>query len=346
MSAGSRPHSEANSGASALAELRAAPAQEQPSWVSPMLATLSGDPFSDPDWLFERKLDGVRALAYRSGEQVRLYSRTRHSINRTYPEIVDALTHERCEDFVIDGEVVAFEGERTSFERLQQRLGISDPERARRTGVEVFYYVFDVMHLEGHDTTGLPLLSRKGLLREYFDLEDPLRLLDHELADGQRLYGQACRDGWEGLIAKRSASRYRSGRSRDWLKLKCVNEQEFVIGGWTEPSGSRTAFGALLIGYHDENGALRYAGKVGTGYSERVLAELGKQLVAIEQAVSPFSGTGSCDLPRRGVHFAKPKLVAQVGFTELTREGKLRHPRFLGMRDDKPAKEVVLERPT
>lgn len=321
--------------------LRSAPRSEHPRWTGPMLAVLADEPFSDPGWIFERKLDGVRCLAFRHGDELRLLSRNRKQLNGTYPELVDALGAQHRPDFVVDGEVVAFDGKQTSFARLQQRLGISDPEQARASGVAVFYYLFDVLHIDGHDTTGMPQRERKALLHEAIGFEDPLRFLPHRNADGKRFYEQACHDGWEGLIAKRADAPYRHTRSRDWLKLKCVSEQEFVIGGYTDPNGSRVGFGALLLGYHDEDGRLRYAGKVGTGYNDRMLRELRQQLDAIEDDRSPFDA----DEPRqgRGVHWVRPQMVAQIGFTELTTDRKLRHPRFLGLRDDKPAEAVVLE---
>jgi bifunctional non-homologous end joining protein LigD len=320
--------------------LRNAPQRPQPDWTEPMRAVLTDDRFTDPAWVFERKLDGVRCLAFRRGDELHLRSRTRQALDGTYPELVDAFLAQDGPDFIADGEVVAFEGGRTSFSRLQRRLGIHDHERARRTGVAVYYYLFDLLHLDGHDITPLPLRERKALLRDAFTFEDPLRFLPHRDEDGERFYRQACRDGWEGLIAKRADAPYRHTRSRDWLKLKCVNEQEFVIGGYTDPTGKRLAFGALLVGYHDSRGALRYAGKVGTGYSDTVLRDLGARLAAIERDTPPFAAD---DLPRRGVHWVEPELVAQVGFTEVTTDGKLRHPRFLGLREDKLPREVVLE---
>ncbi|MGD9736015.1 MAG: non-homologous end-joining DNA ligase [Solirubrobacterales bacterium] len=306
-----------------------------------MLAVLTDERFSDPAWIFERKLDGMRCLAFRQGSEVRLRSRTRHALNATFPELVEALLAQAPEQFVLDGEIVAFEGNQTSFARLQRRLGIQDPDRARRTGVAVFYYLFDVLHLEGHDVSGLPLRERKAILREVFCFEDPLRFTPHRDAEGESFYAEACRDGWEGLIAKRADAPYRHKRSRDWLKFKCVAGQEFVVGGYTDPGGRRIGFGSLLVGYYDGRGRLRYAGKVGTGYTDAVLRDLGARLARLEQEESPFAGD---ELPTKA-HWVAPELVAQVGYTELTRDLRLRHPRFLGLRDDKRPREVVLERP-
>lgn len=312
-----------------------------PGFVEPMLATLSSQVVTGGDWVYERKLDGVRLLGCREGAGVTLFSRTAKLQNGTYPEIADALATQPRRDFLVDGEVVAFEGNRTSFARLQGRMQLRDPERARQTGIAVAYYAFDLLHLEGHDTTRLPLLARKRLLESAFAFGDEIRSSDHSRADGRRLLEEACKQGWEGLIAKRAGGRYVHRRSRDWLKLKCANRQELVIGGWTEPEGAREVFGALLVGYH-EGGELVYAGKVGTGFDARTLRDLGALLAQREQGTPPFSTPG---LPRRGVHWVHPDLVCEVAFSEWTPDGRLRHPRFVGLRDDKPAHTVVREVP-
>ena len=313
----------------------------QPEWMPPMLATLTPRRFSSPDWIFERKLDGERCLAYCWDRAVRLFSRNRRRLDGTYPEIVDWLQSTLQHGVVLDGEVVAFEDGRTSFARLQRRLGITDPELARRSGVAVFYYVFDILHLDGYDLTSLPVIERKQLLRKAVVFRAPVRFTPDRRTGGEAYLDEACRSGWEGLIAKRAASPYVPRRSTDWLKLKCVNEQEFVIGGFTDPMGTRIGFGALLIGYH-EAGRFVYAGKVGTGYDVETLRQLRQQLDRLEQDHSPFSSNGR--IRERGVHWVRPRLVAQVAFTEWTNDGRLRHPRFLGLRDDKPASEVVRER--
>jgi bifunctional non-homologous end joining protein LigD len=311
-----------------------------PQWIQPMLATLTERRFSDPDWIFERKLDGERCLAFRSRAGTRLLSRNRLDASGHYPEVIEALAAQPGE-FVVDGEVVAFRGGRTSFEFLQRRMQIRDPRVARRTGVRVFYYVFDVVYANGFDTTQLELLQRKVLLRRLLRFEGPIRFTAHRRKEGEAFWHQACQAGWEGVIAKRAASSYAPRRSPDWLKFKCVNAQELVIGGYTDPKGGRKGFGALLVGYH-QDGELRYAGKVGTGFDDRLLAELSEQLKAIERPTPPFA---AAHLPRKGIHWVKPRLVAQVGFSEWTRDGQLRHPRFLGLREDKLARDVVRERP-
>jgi DNA ligase D len=310
-------------------------------FIAPMLATLTTNYFSDTGWLFERKLDGVRTLAVRGGHGTRLYSRNHKPMNAPYPEIAEALDAQSPVGMVADGEIVAFDGEQTSFSMLQARIGLSDPNRARATGVPVILYLFDLLVLDGYDLTGLPLRERKRLLSEAVDFEDPIRFSEHRDTDGQAYLKQACASGWEGLIAKRGDATYHPGaRSKDWLKFKCVHEQELVIGGFTDPAGSRTGFGALLLGYY-EDGQLRYAGKVGTGFSDRLLRSLRARLDELARSESPFADP----VRERGAHWVDPALVAEVGFAEWTREHQLRHPRFLGLRDDKAATDVVREEP-
>ncbi|MGY5124261.1 non-homologous end-joining DNA ligase [Streptomyces nigrescens] len=308
--------------------------------VRPMLAVLSDRREFDDGWIFERKLDGVRALGVREPDGTRLLSRTGREVNSSYPELVDALGRQGCRDFTVDGEIVAFAHGRTDFARLQQRMQLTDPDQARASGVAVTYYVFDLLRLNGCDLTRLPLRTRKSLLRRALDFRAPLRFTPHRNHGGARELDEACARGWEGLIAKRAAGRYLPRRSSDWLKLKCAQGQEFVIGGFTEPAGSRIGFGALLLG-HYADGALRYAGKVGTGFDQQTLRRLRTLLDARRCERSWFDGP----VRERGAHWVRPELVAQIGFTEWTRDGRLRHPRFLGLRDDKRPEDVVRERP-
>jgi bifunctional non-homologous end joining protein LigD len=258
-------------------------------------------------------------------------SRNKLSLNGRFPEIASALQAATAVDCVLDGEVVAFFGGKTSFERLQQR-----GERP----VSIFYYVFDLLYLDGYDVRPLGTRSRKRLLRHVLRFDGPLRHTPHRNRDGEAYYAEACSRGWEGLIAKRGDAPYSGDRSRDWLKFKCSAEQEFVIGGFTAPRGTRVQLGALLLG-HYESGRLRYAGKVGTGFTRETLSTLSTSLAPLERASSPFVD----DVKERDTTWVEPRLVAQVGFTEWTRDGRLRHPRFLGLRDDKPANEVVREKP-
>jgi DNA ligase D-like protein (predicted ligase) len=316
---------------------------KQPRWIEPMKATLAKIAFSDPDWIFEPKLDGERCLAFVKGRSVRLMSRNQKSANSSYPELVDALASRELDDLVLDGEVVAFSGGVPSFSALQRRMHVIDPDKARGTGVAVGYHVFDIVHLDGYDLTALPLLARKRLLRAAVQFKTPVKYVSHRKREGEKYYQEMCaRPGWEGVVAKRADGPYVHSRSKDWLKFKCSNEQEFVVGGFTDPQGSRIGFGALLVGYYEE-GDLRYAGKVGTGYDSELLRQLRKELDKRELDEPPFSDRG---MVRRAAHWVKPELVAQVGFSEWTADGRLRHPRFLGLRRDKDARSVVRERPT
>ena len=312
-----------------------------PAWIEPQLATLTKDRFSDPAWIFERKLDGERCIAFADPAKVRLMSRNQRDISRTFPEVGNALEAQLMPPgYVLDGEIVAFDSHQTSFARLQRRLGVENPGQSLIDAVPVFYYLFDVMHAEGRDTRALPQLERKDLLRQLLSFRDPLRYTDHRERDGQEYFRQACRDGWEGLIAKRADAPYRSGRGRYWLKFKCENAQEFVIGGYTDPKGTRPGFGALLIGYYDTHGRLTYAGKVGTGFSDATLRSLRKAMSRLSRGQSPFERG---NLPRTTVHWVEPQLVGQIAFTEWTRDGQLRHPRFQGLRPDKDPAEVRRE---
>lgn len=310
------------------ARLRASP---PPNGAAAMKAVLTDERFSDPDWIFERKLDGIRCVAVRDGERVRLLSRNDLSLNERYPEIAVALEAESSR-VAVDAEVVAFDGAQTSFALLSQR-------KQRR--VKVFFYVFDLLWLDGQDIRPLPLRVRKRLLRSVLQFEGSVRLTPYRNERGEALFAEACLQGWEGLIAKRAMSSYSAQRSRDWLKFKCGQGQELVVGGHTAPRGSRERFGALLLGYYDEAGELRYAGKVGTGFDRATLREIDDRLAKLRRSSSPF--TDGSSIRERDVTWVTPELVAQVGFTEWTRHGRLRHPRFLGLRDDKAAHSVVRE---
>jgi DNA ligase D-like protein (predicted ligase) len=314
-----------------------------PAWVQPQLATLTKDRFSDPGWLFERKLDGERLLAFRDAGRVRLLTRNDRDVTTTFPEVTDALAAQRADGWVIDGEVVAFRDDQTSFSMLQQRLGVVDPAPGLIEDFPVFYYIFDVLFIGDRDTRALSQRERKEALRQLLDFAGPLRYTEHRVGDGEAFYRQACQDGWEGLIAKQADAPYTGGRTRDWLKFKCITAQEFVIGGYTDPRGSRQGLGALLVGYYDADGRLTYAGKVGTGFTQETLRRLHESLSALERGTSPFA----CGKPpQAGVHWVEPRLVAQIAFAEWTSEALLRQPRFEGLRDDKDPAEVVRETPT
>jgi bifunctional non-homologous end joining protein LigD len=315
---------------------------QQPDWIEPMLATLTDRRFSDDRWIFERKLDGERCLAYLSDGEVRLMSRNRKELNVHYPELVSFLSDTKRDSFVVDGEVVAFEGNVTSFSRLQERMHVEDAEEARQSKVSVYYYLFDVLYLDGYDTRQVPLRHRKSLLKDAFSFRDSLRFMQHRNREGEEYFERACQKGWEGIIAKDATAPYVAGRSKKWLKFKCVNRQELVIGGYTEPHGERVGFGALLLGYYDHD-RLVYAGKVGTGFDEETLHRLKKRMSSLERDTSPFDAN---DPPTKEVHWVRPKLVAQIGFEEWTEGDKLRQPRFEGLREDKDAADVVKEEPS
>jgi DNA ligase D-like protein (predicted ligase) len=299
----------------------------RPAFVTPMKAVLTSDRPSGEGWVFERKLDGIRCLAVKDGDRTRLYSRNELSLNDRYPTIAAALDGQAADRFVIDGEAVAFVGGRDRF--------------GGGEGAEIYLYVFDVLVADGQDVRELPLEERRKVLEGLLDWKDPLRTTDQVTGDGTQLLDEACREGWEGLIAKRLGTAYVSTRSRDWLKLKCTRAQELVIGGFTAPKGSRTDLGALLVGYFDD-GELRYAGKVGTGFTHATLKELAGQLAPLARDSSPFA-------PEKGIprdaSWVEPELVAQIGFMEWTGDGRLRHPSFLGLRIDKAAREVTREEP-
>jgi bifunctional non-homologous end joining protein LigD len=312
-------------------ELELAPPAPAPRTSGAMKAVLTDDRFSDPNWIYERKLDGIRCISIRSGNDITLLSRNDIAQNDRYPELVEALEAETCQQFAIDSEVVAFQGSETSFALLAER---------HQHWVPVFMYVFDILWLEGHDVRPLPLRTRKRLLRGALQFHGNVRWTQYRNRDGEALFKEACRKGWEGLMAKRADSPYVTTRSRDWLKFKCAHGQELVVGGYTEPRGSRVEFGALLLGYY-KDGKLEYAGKVGTGFDTATLHEMGAQLRALKRSDPAFAEPES--IKERHVTWVEPKLVAELGFTEWTRDGRLRHPRFLGLRDDKDASEVVRE---
>jgi len=309
-----------------------------PRWLEPMAATLARDDrVPDGDWQVERKLDGVRVVAYVVGGEVRLLSRNRIHQEDVYPEVVDAL-EDLAIDAVVDGEVVAVDGGVSSFERLQQRMHVHDEARSRRSRVKVTYVAFDLLWLGDQDVRALPLSSRRELLEQVLDPGHVVTLSDLLDGDPDTARARAVEEGWEGLIVKRRASAYQGRRSRDWLKLKLVRQQEMVVVGFTEPTGGRPALGALLVGYH-EDGRLRYGGKVGTGFSHPTLVALRARLDPLEIDAPPVP-----DPPREPTaHWVRPELVAQVGFGEWSRAGRLRHPRYLGLRADKNPADVVRE---
>ncbi|HWC38256.1 MAG TPA: non-homologous end-joining DNA ligase [Acidimicrobiales bacterium] len=312
-----------------------------PDAVAPMLATLTEQREFGDDWVFEHKFDGERCFGFIHHGQATLRSRSDRDVTSTYPELSAALERQAHLDAVVDGEVVAVRGgDVLGFQDLQQRLGQRAPSRQLVATVPIALCAFDVVFLDGHDVTGLRLVDRKALLREAVGFDDVVRYTTHEQGDSRRHFERACASGWEGLIAKEASSTYTAGRSRQWLKLKCIGEQELVVGGFTEPRGTRVGLGALLVGYY-EDGKLRYAGKVGTGFDRATLEDLRARLTTLQRSTSPFAEAVR-PLPP-GTRWVRPQLVAQIGFGEWTRAGRLRQPRFLGLRDDKAPEDVVRE---
>jgi bifunctional non-homologous end joining protein LigD len=281
-----------------------------PEWIVPMAATLTQDRFTGPEWVFERKLDGIRLLAFKNGRDVRLFSR--NQLPQTLPTVAAAIADLPASELILDGEMT-WEGR------------------------ELTYHVFDMMWIDGRDITLLPLDERRTLLAS-LPLRAPLQRVE-QLPDAVP-WERACREGWEGVIAKRRDSRYEHRRSPHWLKMKCEASQELVVGGFTDPQGARVGFGALLVGYFDGDDFV-FAGKVGTGFDTRLLLDLRARLDALEIPRPAF--TKAIGLPRLRAHWVRPEIVVQVSFLEWTPDGKLRHSRLIGLRTDKPARDVVRE---
>ena len=320
----------------------------KPQFIEPMKARLVDEPPKHGDWLYELKFDGIRAMAIKNDRKVSLVSRNGNKLDGRFPEIVEAVKNLPVREYVIDGEVVALDEDgRSSFQLLQglEMEGRKAPLR---------FYVFELLQLDGKSLLGLPLEQRKQVLAKICEnVGDPIRYSGEISGDVKSLLAEVKRRGLEGLIGKQRNSVYEPGRrSGTWIKLKCINEQEFVIGGYTPPAGSRKYFGAILVGYY-EIGKLRFAGKVGSGFTEKSLSMLHKKFRGEEQDDCPF-----VDLPSKQggewvqgitpsmmkkMHWVNPKFVAEIKFAEWTRDQKLRQPVFLGMREDKAATEVKRE---
>jgi bifunctional non-homologous end joining protein LigD len=320
--------------------------EPMPQRIVPMLARSGALPADDGRWAYEIKWDGVRAIAYSRPGELRLESRNLNDITDKYPELarIDRALGSRAA--VLDGEIVAFDGDgRPSFSALQQRMQLSTREQARRQmkSRPVTYVIFDLLWLEGHSLMELPYSERRELLRELELTGDSWQTPEHIVGDGAALLKASAEQRLEGIIAKQLDSPYRPGlRSASWIKIKTVGRQELVVGGWVPGQGRRrSSIGALLLGVHDQpGGPLRYAGRVGSGFSEAELERLAKLLAPLERPDSPFAAGGK---PPRGAVFCEPRLVAEVEFTEWTTDGSLRHPVYKGLREDKPAGAVVRE---
>lgn len=307
-----------------------------------MLATLVDGPFDDDDWLFEIKWDGVRAIAtVIPGEPPRVHSRTGRDLLLQFPELNELHKAFGRGPFIVDGEIVTLDGHgRSSFQRLQPRLNRRSSDPALERSVPATYAVFDLLYAGRKDLRSSPLEDRKAALQRLLrDRAPHVMLSKHVLGAGKKLYALAKRQALEGIIAKRRDSPYLERRTRLWLKIKTHFEQEAVIGGWTEPRGSRELFGALILGVYD-HGELQYVGHVGTGFDRALLAAVMKRMKPLETSRCPFVKRPPSNAPS---HWIRPALVAEVRFGEWTDEGIMRQPVFVGLRDDKKAKEVKRE---
>lgn len=315
---------------------------DQPDFIKPMLATLTKDYFSNENWIYEHKFDGERCLVYKKNGLVTLKTRNNKIINHVYPELVSALVNQKRDNFIIDGEIIAKNDKGVSdFELLQARMNLSNPSKIdlMQQSLEIYYNIFDVIYAESYDLRKLTLCSRKLILNKLLNYNKILVYSEYKEGDGLNFFKHACKEKWEGLIAKKYDSAYFGARSNNWLKFKCVMEQELVIGGYTNPKGLRPFFGALLVGYYDQ-GKLMYAGKVGIGFSEYDLKLLDQKLKKITAKSSPFY---NYDETIAEVNWVKPVLVGEFKFANWTNKGKLRVGSYKGLRDDKDAKEVVRE---
>jgi bifunctional non-homologous end joining protein LigD len=305
----------------------------------PELATLVENAPQGEDWIHEIKFDGYRVLCRIEGPDVSLSTRRANDWTSSFPSLARAARQLPVRDALIDGELVVLDARGLSnFQSLQNALG-----RGREK--DVVYFAFDLLYLDGRDLRELPLLERKELLAKILAKAPAMiRYTDHVVGEGPTFFKQACGHSLEGIVSKRADAPYRAGRTKDWLKVKCLNRQEFVIAGYTDPEGGRSGFGALVLGVHDKGGTLRHVGRVGTGFTTTTLEDLHARMKQLERKSSPFPRppTGRA---ARGIHWVEPKLVAEVAFTGWTDDGILRQSRFEGLREDKPPAEVVIERP-
>jgi bifunctional non-homologous end joining protein LigD len=313
-----------------------------PQVIHPMLATLVDKPFSDPDWLFETKWDGIRAVCFSDKGKPRFVSRNQNDLTAQYPELGDISGCVRARQAILDGEIVALDEQGVSrFQLLQPRMGRKNKGEIERLAAtsRIVYYVFDLLYLDGSDLTGCELLQRKELLERTLKSSKNVRLSDHIVGEGEALYREVAKVPLEGIIAKRLVSPYVQKRSRDWLKIKTLLEAEVVIAGYTQPRHSRSYFGALVVGLYD-GGKLYYVGHTGGGFNEKSLKEIHELLQPLKTNRSPFVEVPQTNEP---VQWVKPKLVAQVKFAEWTADRRMRQPIFLGLREDKKPFECTFE---
>ena len=311
-----------------------------PSKIQPALASIADAPFSSPDWIFEIKWDGVRTLANVSGNKVHLWARSGREISREYPELLNLADALNAKDAWVDGEIVTLDAEgRSDFQQLQARMGQQKPSAHLIEEVPVYYYVFDLLYLNGHDLRGLPLIERKRLLRDILHDDPRVRYSDHVVEKGKELYQLAASRGLEGILAKKSASVYPEKRSSAWLKIKLYQDLDAVVGGWTDPRGSREHFGALVVGLYDGD-RLEFIGGVGSGYDGETQKRVWEELQKRKTAKSPFATPPDT---REQAHWVKPDLVARVKFGGWTDGRHLRQPTFLGLQEDRDATDCTFD---
>jgi bifunctional non-homologous end joining protein LigD len=311
-----------------------------PDIIHPMLATLVDEPFSNPEWIFETKWDGFRSICFVKNSQARFVSRNQIEMTPQYPELAGVGKQIDAKEAILDGEIVALDQDgMPRFQLLQPRVGRKSGLEALSGKGKIVYYVFDLLYVDGYDLMKCPLVERKEVLQRILRPASFIKLSEHIEGEGEAFFKQIEKFHLEGMIAKRARSPYVPKRSSDWLKVKTVQRSEVVIGGYTEPRGARAHFGALVVGlYHDQD--LRYVAHVGGGFNQRTLASLYKLMQPLKTKQSPFIDAPKTNEP---VQWLKPKLVAEVKFSEWTAERRLRHPVFIGLREDKKAKDCRFE---
>jgi bifunctional non-homologous end joining protein LigD len=320
-----------------------------------MLATLVDKPFDGDEWLFEVKFDGYRSIAFIEDGELRLVSRNQNEMTSDFPELAELPTKINGRKVIVDGEICALDEEgRPSFSLMQQRTGFEAGKIRKRKapdgsagGLRIAYYVFDLLYLDGYDLTRVDLEKRKELLSGIITGNGLVRYSDHHLEEGIGLYEAAKKQGLEGIVAKRRNSCYEQKRSREWLKMKITRRQECVIGGYTDPRGSREHFGSIILGLYDEHGRLLHVGQAGSGFTESTHEEMWRRLQKLKTDKNPFANKVEST---RGTHWVKPELVAEIKFSEWTHETngggvKMRAPVYQGLRTDKSPRECVFERP-
>ena len=303
-----------------------------PSIIKPMLATLVDDPFSDPDWIFETKWDGYRSVCFLKNGKARFVSRNQIEMTPQYPELANIARHVGAKEAILDGEICALDPQGIPrFQMLQRKGGSRRPP--------IVYFVFDLLYVDGHDLTACTVVERKAKLAEIIKPANIIKFSDHIEGDGKAFFHEIEKFHLEGMMAKRANSKYVQKRSSDWLKIKTVMRQEVVVGGYTQPRGTRSFFGSLVCGLYRDN-QLHYVAHIGGGFNEKLLASIYKLMQRFKSDQSPFLSVPKTNEP---VQWLKPRLVAEVKFSEWTADNRLRHPVFVGLREDKDPKDCRFE---